>query len=60
MTHVDPKVHDLAADFVDDLVHELNKPVVPSQRAALTDRLAAAIQRAAEDEYEALRQELTS
>lgn len=56
-TCVDPEVYKLACSFVIDMVKGVSPPVLPSERAALDHRLAAAIQQAIEHEYEAIRQE---
>jgi hypothetical protein len=52
---VDLKVYELAALFIDDLIDEV--PTLRPRREAAIDRLAAAIQQAAEGEYAALYQE---
>lgn len=57
-TSVDPQVQELADAFVSDMLRTRNKPVVPSVRAELIDRAAAAMQQAVEDELEAIEREL--
>ena len=67
---VDPHVHELASAFVDDLLAENLGELLKRQeslgdaevyallRTGLVERAAAAMQRAIEDELEAIRQEL--
>ena len=57
---VDPSVRALAEVFIDDLAREIDRPIVEGERVALVDRAAGAMQRAIEDEYEAIRSELTA
>jgi hypothetical protein len=54
---VDPMVHKLAARFVDDMTAG-DKSLSLKEWKSLTDRLAHAMQRAIEDECEAIRAEL--
>ena len=58
MKTVDPQVYELADAFVTDVIHTLNRPLLPSQRAAYVDRAAQAMQQAIEDECDAIREEL--
>jgi hypothetical protein len=55
---VDPHVYELSAVFVDDLIAEVNRPILPSVRAELTERAAAAMQQAIEDELHAIQRDL--
>jgi len=55
----DPRIHELASCCVDALLHARNRPVVPSVRAALVDRLAGALQQAFEQEIEDIERDLT-
>jgi hypothetical protein len=56
---VDPKVHDLAQSFVDDFLDEIPADIrVHADREQLVQRAAAAMQRAIEDEIDALRREV--
>lgn len=60
-TTVDPKVYELAGDFLDDLCSEdpiASRPMSEEQYDALNQRLAAAMQRAIEDECASIREEL--
>ena len=56
---VDPKVRELAAAFVDDLLDEAGR-MDAELRTSLVDRAAQAMQQAIEQEVEAIRQELTT
>lgn len=61
---VDPKIHELAESFVDDVLNDRNQGSVPwsktyiTFRSALIQRAAEAMQLAIEDECEAIRKEL--
>lgn len=62
MIHVDPKVAAVAADFVDDVIARVwQRPDVTAlvvNRQLLVERAAAAMQRAIEDECDAIRRDL--
>lgn len=55
---VDPKVHALAAAFVEDLLEDWPGPVTVDQRRAYIQRGAEAMQRAIEDECSVIEAEL--
>jgi hypothetical protein len=60
MITVDPKVHDLAREFVDDVAAEFDGPLPRDRYESLVQQVAIAAQQALEDECEAIRQELRS
>lgn len=61
MTGVDPQVADLARQFVEDTISDLNltQALTLPEQLALVDRAGKAMQQAIEDECEAIRRELT-
>lgn len=57
---VDPSVYELAERFVYEMLRSMNRPLVPSERQPLIQRAAEAMQRAIEDELNAMEAELAS
>lgn len=60
MTDVDPRIRAYAEECVKDLVAEVGREVIGDRREALVERLARAIELAAEQEYGALVEEMTA
>lgn len=56
--HVDPQVHSLAEQFVEDTIETANVEVTEEQRRAYVQRGAEAMQRAIEEECGVIESEL--
>lgn len=57
---VDPRVYEIAEEFVNETIRVLHRPVLPSQRQPWIQRAAEAMQQAIEDECQDIERELTN